>query len=456
MRAAVDFIKALLATLTEMLRGKSLRRRKPRPWHLFVSSKDALTPISDSQQEKMLGRHQALGDLDRLAEFSAKFQMPESDFFADPRQVERLITRLIRENPPWLHVNRVLAGGEEGAEQHSPEYLYRAQVVREHQDVELFFPDDSWKDRPLASLTVRPARSLHEVWSARLLEQVLPPEVMLDRCNRGEIMVQLRDPIKQRLEFRKEFRRVEVVTRKQVPVPIETEGGAATGGQLLYILLDFSASMRGNSAVVAMAVIIATIRAHMGQSSTRYLFRRYAQKDEMWPNRVERPLQAITLEQKDALVDRILSTNFNGSATDVNDAITVATKDIERLRQTENLQAEMLLVTDGRAEMLESARLNLLKTRTKVHTVMVIPEPNPALEQLSESFTALDIGRDTIKPCERHARIHNYRQPKAQPQISDLTLMSNSQLLTGLTDASVELLPCYFRSLWTYFKISQS
>jgi hypothetical protein len=396
-KTTIEFVRALIATLFEMLRGGSRnRRRKPRAWRLFVATKETNKGISSSLQDSMLSRHRALGDLDKLAEFSARFRLPASDFFADPRQVERLITRLLSENPPWLHVNRILAGGEQGAEQHSREFLYREQVVREHQDVELFFPDDSWKDRPLASLTVRPARSLNEVWSARLLEQVLPPTIMLDRCARGEIMVQLRDPVKQRLEFRKEFRRVEVVTRKQVPVPIETDGGSGTGGQLLYILLDFSASMRGNGAVLAMAVIMATIRAHMGQTSTRYLFRRYAQKDEMWPNRVERPLQAITLQQKDALVDRILATNFNGSATDVNDAITVATKDIERLRQSENLDAEMLLVTDGRAEMLESTRLNLLKTRTKVHTVMVVPEPNPALELLSESFTALDIGPDTL------------------------------------------------------------
>jgi len=397
-RAAIEFLAALLAAFMDLLRGRSLnRRRKPRSWRMFVAARESLEPISSSQQDRMLNRHRALGDLAKLADFSAQFRLPESDFFADPQQVERLITRLISENPPWLHVNRVLAGGDQGVEQHSQEFLYREQVVREYQDVEVFFPDDSWKDRPLSSLTVRPVRSLHEVWGARLLEQVLPPTIMLDRCSRGEIMVQLRDPIKQRLEFRKEFRRVEVVTHKQVPVPIETDAGSGTGGQLLYILLDFSASMRGNGAVLAMAVIIATIRAHMGQSSTRYLFRRYAQKDEMWPNRVERPLQAITLQQKDALVDKILATNFNGSATDVNDAITVATKDIERLRQTDNLDAEILLVTDGRAEMLESTRLNLLKARTRVHTVMVVPEPNPALERLSESFTALDIGPDTLE-----------------------------------------------------------
>jgi hypothetical protein len=420
MKKFFQFIRALFATLVALLRGGGVtKRRKPRPWRLFVATKESISRIPDDQRESMLNRHRALGDLEKLASFSARFQTPAGDFFADPRQVERLIDRLVSENPPWLHVNRVLAGGVQGKATHSVDYLYREQVVREHQDVEIFFPDDSWKDRPLASLTVRPARSIQEVWSARLLEQVLPPEMILDRCNRGEVMVQLRDPVKQRLEFRKEFRRIEVVTRRQVPVPIETDGGDGTGGQLLYFLLDFSASMRGNGAILAMAVIIATIRAHIGESSTRYLFRRYAQKDEMWPNRVERPLQAVTIQQKDAFIDRILATNFNGSATDVNDAIAVATNDIERMRQTENLKAEILLVTDGRAEMLESTRLNLLKTGTKVHTVMVVPEPNPALENLSESFTALDIGPDTIEPATngREPTISDIHQLKRRFQV---------------------------------------
>ncbi len=141
-----------------------------------------------------------------------------------------------------------------------------------------------------------------------------------------------------------------------------------------------------------MAVIAAALRANMGQRDTRYLFRRYA--EEMWPRVVERPVQARTLAEKDALLDTILSTNFNGAATHVNDALNVAVTDIQNLRREEQLEATLLLVTDGRAEILESTRLRLLEARVKVHTVMVMPERNPSLEALSESFTALDISPD--------------------------------------------------------------
>lgn len=396
-KRALALLRAIFALLADLFRsvGKR-RRRKPRPWHLFVAAKDAPAVLSAAQVERLLQRHQGLQDLEKIAEVSARFRLPESDFFADPRQVERLLRRFLEENPPWLHVNRVLAGGDEGAANHSPEFLWREQEVREIQEVTLFMPDDSWKDRPLASLTMRPARALHEVWQARLLDQVLPPEVMVDRCNRGEILIPIHNPQKQRLEFRTEPRRMEIVTRKQVPIPIEAEGGSSTGGQLLYILLDYSASMQGKSAVLAMAVIAATLRAHMGQQETRYLFRRYAQKEELWPYFTERPVEASTLQEKDALLDTILATNFKGSATDVNHALSVAVKDIERFRLSHNLNAELLLVTDGRAEMLESTRLSLLRAQVKVHTVMVVPEPNPGLEALSESFTALDIGPDDL------------------------------------------------------------
>ncbi len=412
MRSAWEMSVALLRLIAEMLRGSGLnRKRKVRPWNLFVTSKDGHVTPGEIDRDSLVNRHRALGDLEKIAEVSSRFRTPEGDFFADPKQIERLIEQILAENPPWLHVNRVLAGGDGGAKQQSIEYLYREQEVREYQDAELFQPDDSWKDRPLASLTMRPAHSLSEVWHARLLDQILPPTVLLDRCNRGEIMIPIHDPIKQRLNFRNIERRLEVVTRKLVPVPVETEGGEGTGGQLLYILLDFSASMQGSGAVLAMAVISATIRAHLGEKSTRYLFRRFSQKEALWPNRVERPKEARTLQEKDRLLDIILATNFNGSATDINDALTIAAQDIEKMRQKENLEAEILLVTDGRAEMIESTRLNLLRARAKVHTVMVVPEPNPELELLSESYTAMDVSPDllSVAPGIPTAKISNTR-----------------------------------------------
>jgi hypothetical protein len=396
-----EYLRAILETLIQLLKGSGPRRkRKPRPWHIFLSAEGAsdTPPPPPASIDKMMARHNALGDIKALAEFSAQFRLPESDFFGDPAQAERMMHRLLQENPPWLHLNRVLEGGESGGESHSNEVLYREQDVHIWEETDLFFPDDSWKDRPLASQTMRPAKTMDEVWKARLLDQVLPPRVIVDKWTRGEIMIPIHNPNKLRLEFRKERRRLEVIRRERVPIAIESDGGSNKGGQLLYILLDFSASMKGIGAVTAMAVIMAAIRCNMGQTGTRYLFRRYAQKEQLWPERLDPPIIASTIEEKDRLLADILKTNFNGSATDVNDALTVASQDIEARRADGGPDAEILLVTDGRAEMLESTRLTLLKARVKVHTVMVIPESNPGLEALSESFTALDFGIDIDSP----------------------------------------------------------
>jgi hypothetical protein len=420
-----EYFDAVIAALALILKGGGKhRRRKPRPWHIFLSAEGLTdTPPPDAQIEKMMDRHQALGDFKNLAEFASQFRLPESDFFGDPAQVERLTYRLLRENPPWMHLNRVLDGGEAGSESHSQEVLYREQEVHVWEEAELFFPDDTWKDRPLASHTMRPAKGLEEVWQARLLDQVMPPRVIVDKWTRGEIMVPIRNPNKLRLDFRKEIRRVETVRKQQMPIPIESESGAGKGGQLLYILLDFSASMRGSGAVVAMAVITAAMRSNMGQTGTRYLYRRYAQKEQMWPERLDHPLIASTLQQKDALLATIMKTNFNGSATDVNDALTIASQDIEALRTEGGPDAEILLVTDGRAEMLESTRLTLLKARVKVHTVMVVPEPNPELEKLSASFTALDFGIDIDSPLlERHPK------PEAVEELDTATVQNRYRL----------------------------
>ena len=43
---------------------------------------------------------------------------------------------------------------------------------------------------------------------------------------------------------------------------------------------------------------------------------------------------------------------------------------------------------------MESTHNRLREARVKVHTVMVVPEKNPSMESLSESFTALDIQPD--------------------------------------------------------------
>ena len=400
LREVWELFRAWLALLSSLLRERKRSVRAARPWQLRIGRREKAVALSQSEVNHLLQRHRDLKDMQKIADTAAQFRLPESDFFGDPQQVERLIRRFIEENPPWLHLCRVLSGGELGAETHSQEILWREQETREMQEITLFVPDDSWRDLPLASMTLRPARNFSEVWQARLLDQILPPELLLDRLSRGEVLIPNRQTRRQRLEFQPEPRCLEVMVRKPVPIPIETEGGSGRGGQLLYILLDFSASMRGKNAVLALAVIAATLRAHMGQRDTRYLFRRYAQREEIWPMVIEPPLQARSVQEKDALLDTILATNFNGSSTDVNDALQVAIKDIEHLRHEENLEAGILLVTDGRAEILESTPLSLQRAKAKVHTVMVTTERNPGLERISESFTALDIQMDPASKQE--------------------------------------------------------
>ncbi|MCW3097032.1 MAG: hypothetical protein JWL77_2650 [Chthonomonadaceae bacterium] len=391
--ALLDRLQSWLVFLNQLLSANGRRRlRARRPWQIRVRGKQQMR-IRREDVERLLQRQQALKDLEKIAALAGTFRMPESDFFADPAQVEALIRRLLKENPPWLYLSRVLSGGEQGAEAHSTEVIYREQETREMQDVTLFVPEESWRDKPLASLTLQPTRNLNEVWQARLLDQVLPPSLLLDRHQRGEILIPVRQKQRQRLEFQPEQRSIEQVVRRLVPIPIETESGSGRGGQLLYFLLDSSASMRGRHATLAMTVIACVLRANMGQRDTRYLFRHFA--DEVWPAVMELPLQARTVPEKDRLFDTILATNFNGTATHVNDALAIALSDITKLRREETLEAALLLVTDGRSEILPSTQLRYQEARVKVHTVMVVPERNPSLEALSETFTTLDIAPTT-------------------------------------------------------------
>jgi hypothetical protein len=398
--AWLEIVQAWLAFMAEIMSLFGSRKSNSRPWRVKIARRTQDVALTEKEIQRLLQRQKELKDLERLSDAAARVRVPESDFFADPAQIGRLIYRILKENPPWLFISRTLAGPDQGEEAQEKEFLWREQETREMQDVTLFLPDENWRDLPLSSMTMRPVRHLGEVWQARLLDQILPPELLLDRMNRGEIMIQVRNNFKQRLEFRTEQRRMEVPVRKMVPVAIERQGAAGQGGQLLYVLLDSSASMRGNSAILALAAISAALRANLGQRNARYLFRRYAEQEQLWPSVVEPPIQARSLEEKDTLLDLVCATNFNGGATHVNHALNVAITDVNNLRREEKLEASILLVTDGRAEMLESTGLRLRETGVKLHTVMVAPESNPSLAAISESFTILDIAPEVVTPIQ--------------------------------------------------------
>lgn len=395
-------LRKLLMAFAEM--GAMLfgvRKRGHRPWQAKIGSRTAPIKLSEREIEYLLQRQRNLKDLDKIASFALKFKLPESNYFGDPEQVEQLIRRILEANPPWLYVGRTLAGSDNDSGVADTEILWRMDERQEMQDVQVFFPADEWRDLPLASLTMRPAKNLSEVWQSRLLEQVMPPEIILDRCQRGEILIPSRNKIPQRLEFSSEICRLEVTVRRPFPVSIEMHGEYGKGGQLLYILLDMSGSMQGKSATLALAVISATLRANLGQRNARYLFRRFAEEEAIWPPEIECPVQAKTLEEKDRLIDLITETNFNGGATHVNHALNVAIRDVENLRQAEQLEAQILLVTDGRVEMLESTRQRLREANIHLHTVSMIAQANPDLAAISESYTILDIDLEKPVPLPR-------------------------------------------------------
>lgn len=368
------------------------KRGKARAWKIRIGRKGAPTATAgDADLNQLLQRHRDLQDVDRIAKLAANYCLPESDHFADPAHVEKLMRSLIAQNPPWLFLGKNVNGqGAQGGAA-SREFILREQITREWKNVTLHTPQDEWRDLPLASLTIRPTKTMNEVWKARMLDQILPPEVLLDRHGRGEIFIQCRERKRLRLDFDTIQRKVEIITRKPVPVPVEMAGDGGMESQFLYVLLDYSASMRGKSAVLAMAVISAVLRANMGDREARYIFRRFALAREIFPSMLLPPLQAKTLAEKDALLDTILQTNFNGEATHVNDALRAAVEDIEALRDNERISADILLVTDGAALIFDSTRELIENYNVKIHTVMCTPTSNPTLEAISESFTSLDI-----------------------------------------------------------------
>ena len=389
LQSFLQIAKETLIAFAEFLAKFAWGRSSSR-WLFSIKPLSGSGSLSKAEVERLLKRQKDLKDVEKIVGASIAFRSEENDFHADPVEIERFIHRILQENPPWLFLGRVLSGGAQGGSLVSQEHLNRVQEVCEIQDVHLFTPDDSWRDSPLASLTMRPARLYSEMNQARLLDQILPPTVQIERFSRGEIMIPVRNRQRRRLEFCRIERTMVIISQKIVPILIDMEGGSGSGGQLLYVLLDYSASMRGKNATLALAVISAVLRANMGQRDTRYLYRRFAEEDRMVPHETQPPVIASTLLEKDELFNTICAVNFNGGATHLSNALGVAIQDVENLRKTEKLEAGILLVTDGCAEVLENTALRLRASRIQLHTIMVAPEPNPGLAEISETYTRLD------------------------------------------------------------------
>src|SRR2546430_1500704 len=107
--AWLDVVKAWLAFLAEIGSLLGSRKSATRPWRVKIGRRSQDVPLTDSEIRRLLQQQKELKDMDRLADAAARFRLPESDFFADPAQMERLILHILKENPPWLYISRTLA-----------------------------------------------------------------------------------------------------------------------------------------------------------------------------------------------------------------------------------------------------------------------------------------------------------------------------------------------------------
>src|SRR5579859_8199120 len=100
---ALQLMSAWLAALRHLGSAMHPRRaRAPRPWRVRIGRRVQEIPLTQADVDRLLQRHRDLKDNDKIAATAARFRLPESDYFADPAHVERLLRRFLEENPPWL------------------------------------------------------------------------------------------------------------------------------------------------------------------------------------------------------------------------------------------------------------------------------------------------------------------------------------------------------------------
>lgn len=401
------FAAELLAAF--LTRRKS--KRKIQPWMLIRRSKNkALHPheakASEADIKRMLERMHDLDDAGRLSEKAVAFAGSGADFFADPREAEAIITALIRENPPFLHIACENPAPEEGESSHvETEYLLREAEVVVSEPYTLFIPQTGIEHleskRPPGYPLLRSARTLSDLRTVPMLYQSLPEDLLIARLVEGTIPLLAYKEERRYLLFKQEERIVERRERRQTRVPIEIEtGGEGEGTRLMYMLFDRSASMvhncapRGIHAVMELAIAIAMLRADMGHPHARYYFRAFA--DRLDPLPKDPPLTATTVKEKNWLVERLFNTNFSGDATRVVDALEVAVDDIEHIIESGELGANVKprigLLTDGRISVYGSIAARMKRLGIELDTVLIGKEAahNPDLMRVSSTISVVD------------------------------------------------------------------
>lgn len=396
-RAAIRAVRQFLKDVKELFGGFAMQQRKKRRrWFFRIGKPEEWKDhdLSREQVERLMRRSRALLDFEDLSRMGRRLVLPETDFTVSRNQVSEILRRIIEANPPFLFLGRVLPDPKQ-ADSAPPrlEKLRKREIVQVNGLVDLLIPEErpisTHHDLPSGDQAMRPALHIHEIRRAALLDRVLPPRLQMERLAHGDLMVLEYVRTTPRVEFIPRQRWVEYEEEREVEVEIELEAtDPDESAQLIYFLLDTSASMKGISATLAASVFCAIHRANMATNAL-YFMRTFA--DHIEPGWDQPPMRAHTLGEREALFEGIFSLNFNGTATHTGWALEIACKDIQAARGEDPSlsRAHIVLITDGRSDILPETVLAVRKTGAPLHTIMVSRERNRDLEHLSESFTTL-------------------------------------------------------------------
>jgi uncharacterized protein with von Willebrand factor type A (vWA) domain len=231
---------------------------------------------------------------------------------------------------------------------------------------------------------------------------------MMERFAHGDLMVMDYVRTEPHVEFIPRERMVDYEEEREVDVEIELESlDPDEKAQLVYFLIDTSASMRGMSATLTAAAFAAIHRANMAAPCIYYM-RTFS--DHVEPGWDQPPWMGRTLMEREALYEKVFTLNFNGSFTHTGWGLEIACRDIAEARATNETlgQATIILITDGMADILPDTAALVLRTGAPLHTIQVSRDRNPGLERISDSFTTLaglpDIIETPVEPPDDDGR----------------------------------------------------
>ncbi len=363
-------------------------------WYFRINGEPARERLDPGRVGRYLARCEKLGDPETLERFAQGGLGSEPDFYPSRETVLELMRRILSAWPPFLDL------GQPFPEESSAPPPVRYEVIKKRKKVlvteaeVLLVPQTQRevhrKEVPPGNQSLRPARSLGELRRARLLDQVLPLPLQVERLTRGELMVVDYVDLRCWTEFVPQERLITREEERETEVWVELDNPEVQNRYfLLYILLDRSASMRGRGATLALSALAATLRAQMDFPAVYYL-RTFAETVD--PPSWEPPRRASTLQEREALFEWCFTINFNGYNTRTASALEVAVRDMT-LAQGKDPSLEkayILLITDGRSVIWEHTQRLIQDLKIPLHTVLVSREKARDLERISSSFTVLD------------------------------------------------------------------